>query len=344
MITIKEIANALHVSTTTVSNVIHGKTKEVSPQTVERVKKYLDEVHYVPNINAQNLAQNRSKIIGVVLMQKYYEDVNLFTDPFATELIGSLERGISSAGYFMMLYISDNVDKVIRYISTWNADGLVLFATENDDALKISRYYKKPLVFIDTYMKTRSARDLNQWYVNIGLDDGEATYEAVQYLISCGHRRIAFLSRNMLGEDKIRFHGYLRAMHDAGLPADEKDMLLGYSVKTKQRISYDKLVERIRTYTAVFCCSDTTAIRLINTLEEHGIHVPDDISVIGFDDNSVAGLSRPSLTTVHQDISEKGRLAIQLLMQMIDGNVPKKHNILLPTHLVKRKSVRKILE
>lgn len=344
MITIKEIANALHVSTTTVSNVIHGKTKEVSPQTVERVQKYLDEVHYVPNISAQNLAQNRSKIIGVVLMQEYYEDVNLFTDPFATELIGSLERAISAAGYYMMLYISDSVSEVIRYISTWNADGLILFATEDDAALKISRHYKKPAVFIDTYIKKGTVRDLHQWYVNVGLDDEEAAYEAIQYLISCGHKKIAFLSRNMLGSDQIRFQGYLRAMEDAGLPAGDKDLLLRYSVKTKTHVAYRDLAEDVRKYTAVFCCSDTTAIHLINALEGKGIHVPEDLSVIGFDDNAAASLSRPPLTTVHQDISEKGRTAISLLMQMINGNVPSRHNYILPTRLVKRESVRQILK
>ena len=80
MITIKEIASTLGVSTTTVSNVIHGKTREVSPKTVEKVENYLREVHYVPNINARNLAQNRSKIIGVVLMLYAYKDINIFVD------------------------------------------------------------------------------------------------------------------------------------------------------------------------------------------------------------------------------------------------------------------------
>lgn len=342
MITIKEIANALHVSTTTVSNVIHGKTKEVSPQTVERVRKYLDEVHYVPNINAQNLARNRSKIIGVVLMQEYYEDVNLFTDPFASELIGSLEHAISSAGYFMMLCISSNVNEVVRYISTWNVDGLVLFAAEDDDALKISHYYKKPVIFIDTYFKKKTERSLNQWYINVGLDDEEAVYEAVQYLIQCGHRRIGFLSRNMMGSDHIRFQGYLRAMHDASLPADERDLLQAYSVEDKVRFSYEVLAERSKKYTAVFCCSDSSAVRLINALEAMEIHVPEDISVIGFDDNAAAELSRPPLTTIHQNIPEKAKTAINVLLQMIDGNVPKKHDIILPAVLVKRQSVRKL--
>ncbi len=250
MITIKEIANALQVSTTTVSNVIHGKTKEVSPRTVERVQKYLDEVHYVPNINAQNLAQNRSKIIGVVLMQEYYQDVNLFKDPFAMELIGSLEQAISAAGYYMMLYISDSASQLVKYISTWNADGLILFATAEDAALKIGKYYKKPVVFIDTYINRGTVRDLNQWYVNIGLQDEEAAYEAVQYLIHCGHKKIAFLTRNMLGEDHIRFQGYLRAMKDAGLATGPKDLLLAYHTETKQRISYEALAERAKEYTA----------------------------------------------------------------------------------------------
>lgn len=344
MITIKEIAAALNVSTTTVSNVIHGKTREVSPQTVEKVKNYLHEVHYVPNINARNLAQNRSKIIGVVLMLDTYKDVNIFVDPFVSELIGALERSISDAGYFMMLYISDDSSEVIRYISTWNVDGIVLFAINDAAALKVSRSFKKPVVFIDRYAEeSPSDAKVNAPYVNIAINDEEAVYEAVQYLISCGHRRIAFLSRNMMGTDTLRYSGYLRAMSDSGLSAGSGNVLLINGSLTAESSSYDRLAQKALQYTAVFCCSDTSAVYLINSLEKQGTHVPDDISVIGFDDNTVASFSRPALTTIRQDIDKKGSVAIENLVSMIGGTVPAEKNIILGTQLIKRDSVRSLV-
>lgn len=344
MITIKEIASTLGVSTTTVSNVIHGKTKEVSPQTVEKVKDYLREVHYVPNINARNLAQNRSKIIGVVLMLYAYIDENIFKDPFVSELIGALESSISDAGYFMMLYISDDADQVINYISTWNVDGIVMFAINDEAGLKVSRHYKKPIVFIDSYVENeRKSRNTKAPFVNIAINDEEAVYEAVQYLISRGHKKIAFLSRNMMGTDKLRYRGYLRAMDDAGFKAGDEDAIIARSNNYDETESvYEKLTGKASRYTAVFCCSDTSAVLLINALEKKGIHVPEDISIIGFDDNAAAQLSRPALTTIRQDINLKGKKAVKSLLSMINGTVFTSQNIVLGTKLIERGSVRDI--
>ena len=117
MITIKEIAAQLNMSTTTVSNVIHGKDREVSEEKRAIVREFLDKVDYVPNINARNLAQNESKIIGVALKARADKYENLIMDPFVSELIGGIEETIRNAGYFMMLYISRDTEKIISFPS-----------------------------------------------------------------------------------------------------------------------------------------------------------------------------------------------------------------------------------
>ena len=99
MVTIKELAKRLNLSTTTVSNVIHGKTKEVSPSTIERVQKALIEYDYIPNINARNLAQNKSKIIGVAMKARADKSTNLFSDPFIAEMVGGIEKIIRTSGF-----------------------------------------------------------------------------------------------------------------------------------------------------------------------------------------------------------------------------------------------------
>ena len=142
MITIKEMAEMLGISTTTVSNVINGKTSEVSQKTAEKVQKLLDEYDYVPNMNAKNLAQNHSRLIGIVLKRRKDKYENIFTDPFHGELLGALEAAIREQGYYMMIYISENIEEIVRNIVSWNTEGLILIGMLHDDYLKIRSKYK----------------------------------------------------------------------------------------------------------------------------------------------------------------------------------------------------------
>lgn len=338
--TIKEIAKELNLSATTVSNVIRGKTKEVSPATVERVKKYLESVNFTPNFNARNLAQKKSKIIGFVMMQQDYRHINIYTDAFVSELIGSVQNAISEAGYFMMLYISPDIDEIIQSVASWNVDGLIVFATEDDDARKLTDAYHKPVVFIDTNIKENTELNLNGWYVNVGLNDEEASYTTVRYLIDQGHTRIGYISRNFLGGDVARYRGYRRALLEAGIPVPEDGLLRRYSEQGK--LEYSELAEQASKFTAIVAHSDTTAILLMNALFEMGLCVPDDVSIIGFDDSASCELARPALTTVKQDIVLKGRTAVEEMLEMLNGTMPVRHHIVLGTKLIERKSVKRL--
>ena len=337
MITIKEIAAQLDVSTTTVSNVIHGKTKEVSPETIKKVQKFLEEVEYVPNISARNLAQNESKIIGVVLKSRPDRYITLLQDPFVCEMIGGLEDAIRSAGYYMMVYISDDIAEIISHISTWNADGLILFCMLDDDGQRVTEKYRKPVVFMDTY-----SEEMLKNYVNIGLDDRQGAYDAVRYLIKCGHRKIAFLSDNQVGVDLERFRGYRMALKEAGIEYSDRNFLQLHTEKEEMDRSLHRVARKAKNYTAVFCCSDLFAVQLINALTDQGVRVPEDISVIGFDDNMYGRFHRPALTTVHQDAGYGGRRAAELLIDILKGNQPEKNRIVMKSHLVIRETVKVI--
>jgi LacI family transcriptional regulator len=336
MITIKEIAKQLNMSTTTVSNVIHGKAGEVSDDTRQKVEQFLKKVDYVPNINARNLAQNESKIIGFALKARADKYENLIMDPFVSELIGGVEETIRKAGYFMMLYISSDTDEIMRHVSTWNVDGLILFGMLDDDGIRVSEKYKKPIVCIDTY----SIEGLKH-FTNVGLDDEQGAYEIVNYLISQGHRKIAFLSDNTKGVDLARLTGYKQALRDAGISYSEKDCLKIKPRSDEIDKSLDEICKRASDYTAIFCVSDLYAVTLLSRFEDVGISVPDDISVVGFDDNMLAQLHRPALTTVHQDVKLKGVTAADTLLKQLSGKKTP-NQIKLPTHLVIRDTVKKI--
>ena len=137
MVTIKEIANQLGVSMTTVSNVIHGKTSEVSPATIEMVQKALKESGYVPNMGARNLAQNQSKIIGVVMKERKGRYTNLLCDPFYGELVGAIEKIIRTKDYYLMMNISDNMQDTLKNAATWNVDGVIMVSLDYEDVLEL---------------------------------------------------------------------------------------------------------------------------------------------------------------------------------------------------------------
>lgn len=335
MITIKEIAQKLNMSTTTVSNVIHGKDGEVSADTRLKVQEFLKKVDYVPNISARNLAQNESKIIGVALKAREDKYENLIMDPFVSELIGGIEETIRNAGYFMMLYISRDTEKIMRYVSSWNVDGLILFGMLDDDGIRVSTKYKKPIVCIDTY----SIEGLKH-FTNVGLDDENGTYEMVKYIISCGHERIAFLSDNTKGVDLARLTGYRRALSEAGIDYKEEDFLKIRPRSDEIEESLEEICRRILDYTAIMCVSDLYAVTLMAALTDRGIRVPEGISIAGFDDNMLGSFHRPALTTVHQDVKLKGIVATQTLLKQLHGEKTE-HQITLPTKLVIRDSVTK---
>ncbi len=337
MATIKDIAEMLGISTTTVSNVIHGKTSEVSQKTVEKVQKLLEEYEYVPNISARNLSQNRSGIIGVAIKAQKDKYNNILADPFFSELIGAIESETRDNDYFMMIYTSDDVNEIMHRVSTWNVDGLILVGMLQDDFFRIKSMYKKPAILIDSYAP-RNVAD----YVNIGLEDEEGFYRLTKYVLENGHRRIAFLSDNMYGVDYARYLGYCRALNEAGLQVKEEDMIAIHPGMLEIESSLEEIYERSKEYTCFMCLSDYYAVVLMKYLGDLGVRIPQDLSITGFDDNLLAKVSRPALTTVRQDITLKGKTTVRYLVEMIEGEMPEEKNIVFPAELIIRDSVKKI--
>ncbi len=339
MVTIKEVAYSLGVSPTTVSNVIHGNTKEVSPEMIERVRQRLDELHYIPNMSARTLAGNSSKIIGLIIRYPVMEGKNAVQDPFNSELIGTVEAEIRNAGFFLMLYASDNVEEVLNVAHTWNVDGLIAFGMGAKECREIKKTAKMPVVFIDCYFL-----DDEESYNNVGLKDREYAQKITEYLIDQGHKKIAFLADNRVGVDFERWSGYCQALRENNLPVQEDSFFqIMYGDSGIQK-SYDALYERRDEFTALFFASDYYACLAICYFFDKGIKVPDEISIVGFDDNIFARNVRPRLTTVQQNAGEKGRIAVSQLVRLIEKKPLEKHNIRLDAKLIIRDSVKKIQE
>lgn len=337
MITIKEMANMLGISTTTVSNVIHGKTSEVSPSTIEKVQKMLEEYDYVPNINARNLASNKSKIIGVAMLNRKRGYSNYLQDAFIGELVGSIESALRTSGYFMMMYFSENAEELMRTVFSWNVDGMIMFGMQKEDCQTIRKKFKKPQVFIDSYVD-----DIQLNGVNIGLDDRRGGYIMGKYLLSKGHRKIAYLADNFEGSDYERYCGFAAALSEEHIPVGKENFIEIRSEEHNLPKSLEEICAATKNYTAFFCASDYYALLIMNILLDHGIRVPEDISICGFDDNMYSQLSRPAITTIHQSASEKGELAVNYMMQQLEGKKIDNNWIVLPVELVERDTVKDI--
>ncbi|MCI8682254.1 MAG: LacI family transcriptional regulator [Lachnospiraceae bacterium] len=337
MVTIKEVAFSLGVSPTTVSNVIHGNTKEVSPRTIARVREKLDELHYIPNMSARTLAGNFSRIIGLIIRYPVMEGKNAVQDPFNSELIGTIEAEIRKAGFFLMLYASDNAQEVLNVAHTWNVDGLIAFGMGAKECQEIKETAKMPVVFIDCYFL-----DDENAYNNVGLKDREYAGKITEYLIEQGHKRIAFLADNRVGVDFERWSGYCQAMEKHNLPAVEDSFFMISYGDTGIQQTYDALYARKDEFTALFFASDYYACLAINYFYDKGIRVPDEMSVVGFDDNIFARNIRPKLTTVQQNAGEKGRIAVESVIKMIEKKAAFVGNIRLDAELVIRDSVKNI--
>ncbi|GKX29444.1 LacI family transcriptional regulator [Vallitalea longa] len=337
MITIKEMADIIGVSPTTVSNVIHGRVKETSKEMIEKVNKVIEEYNYIPNMSARTLSQNSSRIIGVVLKYQLIKGKNIMQDPFNSEILGSIEKNISEAGYYMMFYSSGKADDVLHLTATWNVDGLIVIGAHAKDCQKIVKHTNKPVIFIDCYFYNDGIE-----YVNIGLDDKKCAYKMTQYLIEEGHKNIAFLADNCIGVDEERFRGYAEGLQENGLLFKERNYINLDSDLIPLKDNLKQIYRRRKEFTALFCASDYYAMEVVNYLMDNKINVPDDISVVGFDDNILGSNMRPRLTTIRQNPTLKGKIAVKCLMRLIRKQPLKKKNIRLSGQLIIRDTVRKI--
>lgn len=344
MATIKDIAKQAGVSFTTVSNVIHGNTKKVSPATIEKVERLMKEMNYIPNMGARMLVRSCSKIIGVIASDMTEPLKEGIQSPFMAEILGTMEREIRAAGYYMMLCFSDSAEEIEKLTSTWNVDGVITVSLGTVLSRRLAQKVHVPAVYTDCYFES------NEPYVNVGTEDEKGARDITEYLLSLGHRKLLFISdvENPLDPQtscdvgRKREEGFLGAMKDAGL-GDCSDRILRCTNKREEKETlFEKIITRKGTDTALIFCNDYFAIEGMDYLRHRGIHIPEDFSITGFDDIDMAALISPRLTTVHQGVSEKGRLAVKRLLALINKTPLPEETHRLPVNIMIRESAQKI--
>lgn len=340
-VTIKEIAEELGLSTATVSNVIHGKTKKISEKTIKKVQEKLEESGYIPNMAAVLLAQNSSKIVCVVLSDDPKYEGKMLEDPFVSKMIGGISKELDRIGYFMMLKEEKDIKQIVRYASMWNMAGLILIGYCAMDYEKLRGQMHIPFAVVDAYTS-----EVLQ-YSDVGVDNIRGGRLAGEYLIEMGHRKIMYVSDNDEDCDHDRYIGLCQAFEESC--AEDKVKAGSYHInfykisekKQGRDNNYACLKNHLSEYTAAFCASDAYAIELMSYLQKEGLSIPEDFSIIGFDDIPLASYVTPGLTTISQNVEGRARKAVDLLREMMEENSPGK-TVLFPVELVERGSVKRL--
>lgn len=334
MATLKDIAREAKVSVTTVSNVIHGNSKHVAQETIDKIMKIIEDHQYVPNMTARSLVNKLSKIIGVINHVVPEKSGNFLSDPFHSLLIEGIEMKLREKGYYLMVRTVYNEDELFSLLRNWNMDGLILIGLFQDEFFNKLTKARVPFVLIDSYIE-------NQNILNIGLQDCHGGYIATKYLIDRGHRNIIFASPIIKhnGVVEERYKGYKMALEEAGISFERKNVYQQEITITEGIELGHKLSFRTDA-TAIFATADILAAGIISGLNERGKRVPDDYSVVGFDDLYISSLTAPRITTIHQDIQEKGKIATDALINVIEGGSMDNYNITLPVKLIERYSVK----
>lgn len=332
MITIREIAEQLGVSPTTVSNVLNGRGGRMSSQTRKRVEEALVRNHYVHE-------QRREETdVPTHLVAVYFclgKKEHILMDPFCGELLESVEKELQKHGRSTVCGIVNSDDQFDEKLKVSGLEGAILLGCNPENCESLAKRTRFPIVFVDSGEGN---------YDNIGLQDFEGAYEITSYLLKQGNRKLAFFcdQQTPMGSNRERYRGFRKALEryrDVFLPEEDYVYL-----PEEKNLRHEVLRQFARKsgekgYTGAFFVYDLLANEAINIFFSQGLQVPGDISVTGFDDNIYARLSRPMLTTVRQHPSEKGKAAVRMLMRRIYGEETLVSSMQLPTELIVRESV-----
>lgn len=332
-VTLKDIANDVGVSVTTVSRALAGYS-DVSPVTRDRIKQSASDLGYFPNITAQRLRKQRTDTLGFIMPTFGPR----FSDPFFSEFIAGI--GTEAAEYDYDLLVSTHApdsegeEKAYRRAarSGW-VDGLIVVRTREDDS-RLKLLCEKNFPFV-AFGRTDDEMDFP--FVD---EDSEAGMEKlVQHFIDLGHKRIGFIAPPpglMFG--RFRLRGYHKAMASNNLLVDPQWVVEGDMTQHGGANVVEQLLKLDPRPTAIICSNDLMAIGAANRIQQQGLLVGKDLALGGFDDIPLAAFVNPPLTTLHQPIYEIGRRTCAMLINILNGRALQNDHILLTPSLIIRES------
>jgi LacI family transcriptional regulator len=337
-ITIKDVAFSAGVSIATVSNVVRGKDALYTPQTAQRVWHAIHVLNYRPNHSAQSLARKYTHTLGFAVHRAHGR---LTTNTYLSAMLDGFLEFVTDVGYQVKLVTlgADDPAYSVSQVEDGSMDGVVLVAPPAGSPLLAWAQ--------DTRLPNVLAGSIPPGVKLpcVDVDDEAAMIEGVNYLIQQGHRRIGLIAgpQNQWSACR-RERGYLRALQEAGLPARPEQRFQGDYTAPSGEAGARALMRQDNRPTVIACSNDWMALGAIGALQPMGLRVPEDVSLLGFDDIDVARWLQPPLTTIRQPIQEIGRKAAELLIRQIESGEREPTTTLFPGNLVLRQSVLPLKE
>jgi LacI family transcriptional regulator len=330
-VTIRDVARQAGVSISTVSRVLNDKD-DVALETAATVRRVIEELGYASSIAARSLRSRTTNVVGLIVPDLWH--------PFTSLVIRGVNQVTSAQGYDLMAYASARrnpflmADWEVQLVAQLNGtvtDGIIV-VTPNAATYRTTL----PLVAIDPYQATTE-------FPAVIATNHQGVLEAMAYLVSLGHRRIAFIAgRPELESAKRRLEGYYNGLAHAGIAVDPALVVTGDYTRTLGAECAEQLLSLATPPTAIMASSDETAFGVYDAAAARGVRIPDDLSVIGFD-NTLESISvSPPLTTVDQSIEKMGMLAAEIVLKLIQGQPCASQQYKVATRLVVRQSCRAI--
>ncbi len=330
-ITIHDVAAAAGVSVTTVSRVLNDKD-DVSLETSTRVREVIQELGYASNLAARSLRSRRTNVVGLIVPD--------LTGPYSVLVTRGVNRAAMAAGFDLLVYSS--ASRNASSLVTWEQQHVALLNGSVTDGLIIvtphaSSYRTAyPLVAIDPHSETAD-------FAAVLSTNFKGAAAAMSYLLDLGHRRIGYIGgRPDLQSAIRRLEGYQSSLEQAGIALDETLVKVGNYERTCAHDVALQLLATTPPVTAILAASDEMALGVYDAAHKMGLRIPDDLSVVGFDNIPDSALFDPPLTTVDQSIESMGALAAEVVIKLITGKPPDELVHKVPTKLVIRQSCRPI--
>lgn len=327
--TISDVAKLSGLSKTTVSRVINNHPY-VSKEKKEQVLKAMEDLGYTPNPSARRLRGQLTTTLGVIVPR--------IVNPFFSYLVNAIEQTAYKKGY-QVLICQSNEDKekelaFLNLLKTKQVDGIIMTAIENDwNSIQPFTDYG-PIVLCNEYVNHADVP-------MIRLNQYKGTYIGVKHLIERGHQKIAYCTGGLFdeqGKDKDRNHGYQKALKEAGIVVNPKWIFVNQHTIEDGKQVMKQILEMEDRPTAIFTGSDEIAGGMMIEAKERGLRVPDDIAIIGFDDQPLAEMLDPKLTTIRQPIDQMGEKSVEVIIEMLSNPEMKIETYEMSIELVVRES------
>lgn len=333
MVSIKDIAAKVGLSPSSVSRILNGK-QNINSEKRDYIKKVARDLGYVPNRAARSMVMKKTFTVGIVIPDMF--------NMFQRQLFSIIEHQLEYSGYHTLFFFvknrSSSEEECLNKIKGELLDGLILLHEIRNQ--KFYEYCNN--AHIPTVLSTFTMPNLD--FPSIHVHEEVAAYEAMLHLINLGHHSIAMINCKTFSFGKQRAEGFFKALEEINIPRDLSIVSWAKSYSSEAGLyATRELLLRRKDFTAIFAATDELAIGAIRALQDAGIRVPQDVSVVGFDDIEIASYYCPRLTTIRQPLQDMGERTASLLHHSINNDELEQKYVILPHELIIRESTKQCI-